>query len=163
MPQFRQQHAREDINRQPNFLLPERCSESMPHTCLHALPTVDRKERSICAPRTQCEMSMRKITFHAVLQSILKSNKRDLLLRYSPSRWAFASIDTKSRPLIWAHPVTPGNTQWTPRMDRAIVNSFSASITGLGPTKLISPFRMFNNCGISSKLAFLNHRPIPVT
>ncbi len=65
--------------------------------------------------------------------------------------------------LICARPVMPGRALKTPFRTRASISSCWLNRHGRGPTRLISPFSTFHNCGSSSSLVRRKNRPNGVT
>jgi len=74
----------------------------------------------------------------------------------------FCSQRMALRPFTRAHPVIPGFTSWRLAW-RALYNGRYSTSNGRGPTRLISPFITFSNCGISSMESFLIHCPTSVS
>src|SRR5690554_3232876 len=69
------------------------------------------------------------------------------------------------KPLIWAQPVSPGGT-WCLIIYLGITSlncSTNCGLSGLGPTRLISPLNILNSWGSSSMLVLLMNLPTVVT
>ena len=64
-----------------------------------------------------------------------------------------------SIPFIWARPVIPGKYLYKLYFFLISINSNCDGKHGLGPTKLILPFKTFQSCGNSSNLDFLSILP----
>ena len=72
--------------------------------------------------------------------------------RFTRPSICHSSLVSPRNPVTWAHPVSPGFTKWRTIyfVIRAEYCSVCASMCGLGPTKLMSPFSILINCGSSS-------------
>jgi len=102
------------------------------------------------------------MTLMAVSPRMRKSKRKLLRCRYSQSSATFSEIASSSRPLTCAQPVSPGNNECTLCSVRAEIRSYWLNSAGRGPTKLMSPFKMHQSCGSSSKLVFRRKLPIGV-
>ena len=90
---------------------------------------------------------------------MIRSSFRLQLSQYSLSSFILRNREMLSRPLIWAQPVSPGRKRYTPYSSRSRWARISLEISGRGPTKLISPLRIFHNWGNSSKLVLRRNLP----
>ena len=84
-----------------------------------------------------------------VKYKIFISSLKDRFCSYQASSSNFFSHAIAVRPLTCAQPVTPGSTLWRIRWSSLYSSRYSGS-SGLGPTRLMSPFKTFQSCGISS-------------
>src|SRR5690606_9285802 len=100
-------------------------------------------------------------TFIIVLNRICRSNTKLWFSTYQTSYSNFCSHDIALRPFTCAHPVIPGFTSWRFCCHSLYKGKYSGN-KGLGPTKLISPFSTFNNCGSSSNEVLRTKRPTVV-
>ena len=86
------------------------------------------------------------------------SRKNVLLSTYHTSSLNLSAQLNAFRPFIWAHPVMPGLNSCL----LACISVYSGKYRinkGLGPTRLISPFRMFQSSGSSSRLVERKNAP----
>lgn len=96
-------------------------------------------------------------TTHAVFASILKSSHRLQLSIYSRS-----SLHQSSKLLISLRPFTC-QRHVIPGLQLIFLRCQNSNLLiscldgGLGPTRLISPFKTLHNCSSSSRLYFRNH------
>ena len=81
---------------------------------------------------------------------------------YCRSYANFCSQPIAFRPLIWARPVRPGFAVWRIRT-RSSMNTMSRTSWGRGPTNDISPRRMLNISGSSSRLVPRRNLPKAVS
>ena len=93
-----------------------------------------------------------RATLDIVPKKHLRSNKKLSLRTYSPSRRAFSGISISSRPLICAHPVSPGFTSLAPYLSRSAVSTSWFHRPGLGPITDMFPIKISQICGSSSRL-----------
>ena len=71
---------------------------------------------------------------------------------FEKSKETFSIIDSVSLPFTWAYPVTPGIKVSIPFSFLNKTKSVWLKRAGLGPTRVISPFKIENSCGSSSRL-----------
>ena len=94
-----------------------------------------------------------------VFTNILKSNHNDQLSIYFMSSSIHLSKDVLLLPLTCQRHVMPGCTLNLRRCQSWLKPLKSLIGRGLGPTRLISPFKTLNICGISSILVFRRNLP----
>lgn len=101
-------------------------------------------------------------TWRKVANNILQSVEMDADSTYLTSRSSFSSIVSAPLPEICASPVSPGFTRslffW-----RSFHSGICETYNGRGPTSVMRPFRMLNNCGSSSSEYSRMNRPMGVS
>ena len=81
---------------------------------------------------------------------------------YSKSAASFFSQLSAFRPRVWARPVSPGRTECRLRCS-GVMKTISRTSCGRGPTTDMSPFKMLNTSGSSSREVARRLRPKAVS
>lgn len=104
------------------------------------------------------EMPSRLNTFKIVRKNIFRSSAKERCSTYHTSSLNFSSQLMAFLPFTCAHPVIPGLTRCLFRCSALYRGRYEIR-RGLGPIRLISPFRTLISCGISSREVFLIKLP----
>ena len=99
---------------------------------------------------------------HDSLQNNLKIQQERTMSQIIDIEFNLLRNWNSSRPLICAQPVNPGVNTCTPFWERKAIKSFWLKRAGRGPTMLISPTRMLQSCGSSSRLDLRKNLPAGV-